>query len=350
MKHFVKKLTDWAHWPFYLFYFPIAYAWPLYYLKSRSLWFFTSSNPTLAFGGFEGVAKQDMYKQLPSHLCPHSIFIKPSMSFDAVVKQVHTEGITYPFIVKPDVGMKGLLFRKIENESQLQTYHSCMPVDYIIQEFLDHPLEVSVFYYRKPGSSNGRITALIGKELFMVTGDGASTIAELVERHPEAKGLLPKVEKQFGPRLKEVLASGETFCISHIANLFNGARFYNLKNQISAELISVFDRICDANQFYYGRYDIKCRCVDDLKQGNGFYILEFNGAGSVPNHVFTGTYTLLEAYKEMLLHWRLLYEASTINHKNGHQHWSFLKGHHFLKRSRQHFNVLKKLDRELVLT
>jgi len=346
----VKRLTDWTHWPFLLFYAPIAIAWPWYYLKSRSLWFFTASNPTITFGGFEGEAKSEMYRQLPAHLLPRSIFIKPHTPFDTVLQQVEQHGLTYPFIVKPDVGMKGLLFRKIEQEPQLQTYHRHMPVAYIIQEFLDLPLEVSVFYYRKPGNPTGRITALIQKDLLEVTGNGSATLAELVQQHPDAKTLLTKIENEQQAHLNRVLKPGEVFRVLHVANLFNGARFKNLAAQIDAGLLHVFDAISQENSFYYGRYDIKCNAIADLKQGRDFYILEFNGAGSTPNHIYTGTYTLLQAYKEMLLHWRLLYEASALNHKNGHRHWSFLKGHRFLKASKKHFNVLKKLDAELTLS
>jgi len=67
-KAFINRVTDWHNWPFYLFYTPIAYAWVLYYIKTRSLWFYTASNPTLAFGGFEGVPKSQMYNQLPEEL------------------------------------------------------------------------------------------------------------------------------------------------------------------------------------------------------------------------------------------------------------------------------------------
>ncbi len=348
MKNIVKRLIDWEHWPFYLFYFPISYAWPWYYIKSRSLWFFTASNPTLAFGGFEGERKSEMYKQLPAHLCPRSILIKPSASFEDVMQQVRMQRMQYPFIVKPDVGMKGILFRKIENEAQLEKYHKHMPVDYIIQQFLDHALEVSVFYYRKPGSNKGCITALIAKDLLEVTGDGVSAISELVTKHPDAKGMVPAIKKQYGKDLEKVLGIGERFCLSHIANLDNGAKFINLYDKVDEKLAEVFDDISRKNQFYYGRYDIKCESLEDLK-GEDFYILEFNGAGSVPNHVFTGTYTLLQAYKEILLHWRLMFEASEINHKNGNRYWSFIKGHRFLKSSKKHFNVLKKLDKELFL-
>jgi len=111
----------------------------------------------------------------------------------------------------------------------------------------------------------------------------------------------------------------------------------------------VFDDISRNNRFYYGRYDIKCESIEDLKDGKNFYILEFNGAGSVPNHIYTGTYTLAQAYKEILSHWKLMFEASEINHKEGNPYWSFMKGHLFLKNSKKHFNVLKKLDKELVL-
>ena len=349
MRNLVKRLTDWEHWPFYLFYFPISYAWPWYYFKSRSLWFFTASNPTLAFGGFEGERKSVMYQQLPAHLCPRSIYIKPSTPFADVLHKVETEKMEYPFIVKPDVGMKGILFRKIENEKQLEKYHRYMPADYIIQDFLDQPLEVSVFYYRKPGNDKGRITALIAKDLWEVTGDGFSTISELAARHPEAKGLLQKIKNQHGQGLERVLNTGEIFCLSHVANLFNGAKFINLTYKVDEKLVKVFDEISLNNEFYYGRYDIKCESIEDLRDGKSFYILEFNGAGSVPNHIYTGTYTLGQAYKEILLHWKLMFEASEINHKEGNHYWSFMKGHLFLKNSKKHFNVLKKLDKELVL-
>ena len=36
-----------------------------------------------------------------------------------VKKKIAEAGFMYPFIVKPDVGMKGILFRKIDNEEQL---------------------------------------------------------------------------------------------------------------------------------------------------------------------------------------------------------------------------------------
>lgn len=345
----VKKITDWKHWPFYLFYSPLSIAWVGYYIKSRSLWYYTAANPTISFGGFEGEGKTEMYQQLPPHLCPRTVVVEPGSAFDDVRQQVARKGISYPFIVKPDVGMKGIMFRKIEREEQLQKYHERMPATYLVQEFLDTPYEVSVFYCRRPGNEKGEITALIQKDLLEVRGDGQSTLEELIRRNPETTSWMEKMQREQGRRLSQVLAEGERFCLSHVANLYHGAHFINLTKRVSRQLVRLFDEISLSNQFFYGRYDIKCASIEEMLEGRNFYILEFNGAGSVPNHVFTGDFTLLGAYKEILRHWKALYNISKANKEKGIAYWGLRKGYRFLQNSKRHFQVLKKLDKELLL-
>lgn len=350
LRGLVKKITNWHHWPFYLFYAPLSFAWVGYYLKSRSLWYYTASNPTISFGGFEGEGKMEMYRQLPPHLCPRTLVVEAASRIDDVLRLVAGKGFTYPFIVKPDVGMKGIMFRKIEREDQLRKYHERMPATYLVQEFLDTPYEVSVFYCRQPGSEKGAITAMIQKNLLEVRGDGQSTLEELIRRNPGTASWLGKMQREQGERLSTVLADGERFCLSHVANLYHGAHFVNLTKKVGERLVRLFDEISLSNQFYYGRYDIKCHSIEDMLEGRNFYILEFNGAGSVPNHIFTGDFTLLGAYKEILKHWRTLYTISKANREQGIAYWGPRKGYTFLQQSRRHFNVLKRLDKELVLT
>lgn len=345
----LARVLDWQHWPFYLFYFPISYAWLFYFIRSRSLWFYTASNPTIKFGGFEGEGKSEMYHQLPGHLLPKSLFILPSQPVEEVLELVRQHAFHYPFIVKPDVGMKGILFRKIDNEQQLRKYHAHMPADYIIQEFLDLPYEVSVFYCRLPDSPKGTITAMIQKNLPEVIGDGKSTLEELVVRHPQAGEWLSKVSREEKDTVRRVLAPGERHCLSYVGNLIHGARFVNLTHRVDDRLLAVFDAISLQNQFYYGRYDIKCFSVEDMREGKNFYILEFNGAGSVPNHIYTGTFTLLGAYREILKHWKAMYDISAGNRRKGIEYWSLMKGYRFLRQSKRHFRVLKRLEKELVL-
>lgn len=114
-------------------------------------------------------------------------------------------------------------------------------------------------------------------------------------------------------------------------------------------MLHIFDAISHQTQFLYGRYDIKCKSVEEMLQGKNFIILEFNGAGSVPNHIHAGKYKLLQAYKEILKHWKAMYEISRDNQKRGIQYWSFSKGRSFLRNSKKYFDQLKQLDKELDL-
>jgi hypothetical protein len=303
----------------------------------------------MKFGGFEGEGKMVIYEQLPARYCPKSIFIEPQESFQGVAAKLSDAEFTFPFIVKPDVGMKGLLFRKIENIAQLKQYHQAIPTAYIIQEFLDQEEEVSVFYCRMPYSEKGEITAMIRKVLPVIIGDGSSSVAELVAHHPTASKGKAFFEKQLGSIWNTILPKGKSHNLSHVANLIHGAYFEDLKSSITSEITDLFDEISHKSHFYYGRYDIKCDAISDLRKGGTFYILEFNGAGSVPNHVFAGKYSLIGAYKEIVRHWNLMYSISEYNHRNDFPRWSWQKGHAFQKRSRKHFDILKKLDNKLVL-
>src|SRR5213075_2302853 len=132
-------------------------------------------------------SKKEMYDQLPSRSYPKTIYILHDLSFEEVKKKVSDAGFAYPFIVKPDVGMKGILFRKIENEDQLEKYHGRIPVEYIVQDLVELPVEVSVFYYRHPAKQKGEVSGFIQKELLEVYGDGKSTLWELILKHPRAK-------------------------------------------------------------------------------------------------------------------------------------------------------------------
>ena len=167
LKKIIERVTNWELWPFAVIYFPISFVWVWYMIRSRAVWFFTPSNPTISFGGFEGEGKKEMYDQLPSHLVPRTIYVMHDWPVDEVKNRIAEAGFRFPFIVKPDVGMKGILFRKIETEDQLVKYHERIPVEYIVQDLIDLPVEVSVFYYRHPSQKKGTVAALSTKNYCM---------------------------------------------------------------------------------------------------------------------------------------------------------------------------------------
>lgn len=287
-----------------------------------------------------------MYEQLPANSYPKTIYILSDTPLELVKKKVFEEaGFSYPFVVKPDIGMKGILFRKIENDEQLEKYHERIPVEYIVQELVEMPIEVSVFYYRHPAQQKGTISGFIQKELLEVTGDGVSTLWELIVQHPRAKFRLEEMRKRHEHRLHRVIEAGHKFYLSYAGNHNRGAKFIDLSHEIDEQMLRIFDELSHyTDKFYYGRYDIKCTSIDDLKQRKNYSILEFNGCGAEPNHIYDAGLTLVQAYREILKHWKALYEISKYNHKNGTPYWTFKRGWNHLKESQRHFKLLEKFD------
>lgn len=347
-KSFHEKLNNWELWPFGLRYLAITPKWLWYCMRSRSVWFFTASNPTLTFGGFEGEGKKEMYELLPPGSYPKTIYINKNDPYEKVHQLIRENGFTYPFCVKPEVGMKGLLFRKVNKEEQLKYYHENVPLDYLVQALIEYPVEASVFYYRFPHQKKGVITGFIQKELMEVVGDGKNCLLDLIMEHPKAKYRVDEMRIKHADSLQTVLPLNQRYYLTHAANLNRGAKFINLKHLINEELVQVFDAISHSAQFYYGRYDLKCSSIDDLKRGKNFLILEFNGCGAEPNHVYNTGYTLSQAQKEFLEHWKVLFRISRYNNKQGVTYWPFTKGLKFLREARKHLSLLEEYDTKII--
>lgn len=299
------------------------------------------------FSGFEGETKEEMFQQMPLQFSPITIYIQPSEKPDCVLKKMTDAGLQFPVAAKPDVGTKGLLFRRIKNKEQLATYHSLLPFAYVIQEMITLPLEMSIFYVRYPGEEKGMITGLIAKEYLHVKGDGKSTLKQLIESHPKAFMISQEQKHKHVKRLNDVIAANEILYLNELGNHNRGARFINLKNEIDEELLSMIDKInLYSKTFYYGRYDIKTSSLEDLKKGNCISILEFNGVGSEPNHIYDIGLSYTQAINIIAKHWKCMYEIGRINYKNGIAYIPFWKGVRMFRASIKNTKLMKRLDLE----
>jgi hypothetical protein len=348
VKGIINKITNWEAWPFELIYTPMSFFWLWYTIKSGAVWFFTSSNPKLTFGGMEGEPKKEMYDLLPEGFFPSTFYVLPNEDFSEIQHKLTQHQIDYPLIVKPEVGGQGILLRMIENEAALKRYHELMPWEYIVQNLVYYPMEVSVFYIRHPKEKTGRVTGFLHKVPLQVTGDGVQTLASLIGQHPKGGKRLEELYNKHRERWNDVLPAGEKYMLSYAANHNRGAQFIDLKDKIDQELVAVFDAISlKIDDFFYGRYDIMCSSAEDLKAGKNFTILEYNGCGAEPNHFYDTGYTLMGAYKEILKHWKALYEISNYNKQQGVKPWAFAKGTQFLKSARMHIRDMKRVDAEM---
>ncbi len=348
LKRSSEKLTNWELWPFALIYAPLGPLWLWYAIKAKAFWWFSPANPTLTFAGFEGEGKKEMYDQLPQNSYPKTVYVTPQMSVEEVIESVAKNNFTYPICAKPEVGLKGLLFRKIDEEKKLKTYHQKVEVDYLIQEMVEAPLEVSVFYYRYPNKPKGVISGFIQKDMLHVIGDGKTTLWNLIVAHPKAVHRLEEMQVKHENRLEQIIPDGEKYILTYAANLNRGAHFTNLSGEIDEQLLTLFDPLSHSCQWYYGRYDLKCNSIEELKQGK-FIILEFNGAGAEPNHVYHAGYSWAGALKVFAHHWSVLYKIARYNNKhNGCRYWGNKEGKNWMVQASKHSEILQRLDREVL--
>ncbi|MDQ3017935.1 MAG: hypothetical protein M3R25_14580, partial [Bacteroidota bacterium] len=263
-------ITHWESWHWFAKYIIITPAWVLLCVKARTLWFFTPSNPSITFGGFAGETKSEVYAQLPQGTWPKSIFISPTDLFSCVLTQMEEKGLTYPIVVKPDSGLMGFMFRKVETEEHLRQYHEVMSVNYIVQSYIDYPLEISVFYYRFPNQSAGTITGFLKKEFLEVIGDGRKTLLQLIIEYPRVQFRIEEMIGKHASHLQNVIPEGHRYFLSYALNLSRGGKLISLEHEKDKRLLDVFDSLSHHTGFYYGRYDIRCQSIDDLKAGQKY--------------------------------------------------------------------------------
>lgn len=289
-----------------------------------------------------------MYDLLPEELYPKTIYVMPGEEHASIQLKMEKRGLKLPAIVKPEAGGQGILLRKVDKMEELLDYHSKVPVQYIVQELVVYPMEVSVFYYRYPDKLKGVVTGFLHKVPLQVTGDGVHTLYQLIKQHPKAYKREEELQLKHGINFNKILETGEKYMLSYAANHNRGARFINLASEIDDKLVSVFDKLSiQINDFYYGRYDIMCTSVEDLKNGINYTILEYNGCGAEPNHFYDTGYTLIGAYREILKHWKVLSRISRYNNSKGIKYWPLFKGIRFRKATNKHYAIIREADRTI---
>ncbi|MCF6133122.1 D-alanine--D-alanine ligase [Flavobacterium wongokense] len=318
MRLFLHKLFHWEYWPFQVVYIPIYFLWAYYALKARSIFFFNACNPTIKNGGFMMESKMEIYNLIPPQYYPKTKLIKEKIQFDAVEDILENSKINFPFIAKPDIGLRGSAVKKITNEEELKNYHSKADFDYLVQDLIPFEKEVGIFYVRFPHQKHGKITGIVAKEFLIIEGDGCSTIEELLKTNPRFEFQLKALEKEYGTQLKTILAKDEKKNLVPYGNHARGAKFLDYSHLISAELTQVIDEMClQVPEFYFGRMDLMYNTWEELEQGKNFSVVELNGAASEPTHIYDPKHSLFFAWKELARHIRYMFEISVENHKRG---------------------------------
>jgi hypothetical protein len=332
--NFVIKLKNWEYWPFGIVQFPVI----LYVLwlavRARSPVFFSASNPGITMGGMFGESKFDVLRKIPSRYIPATVRVAASSSADDIMKIIAAERFTFPLIFKPDLGERGFMVEKIKNEREVQAYLARVKIDFLIQELVALPLEFGVFYTRFPNSANGRVTSVVMKEMLTVIGDGKSTLEELILRLDRARLQWPILQRKFQDRLLEIPNHGQRIELVSIGNHCLGTKFLDGSHLINDRISMTFDTLSkQIPGFYFGRFDLRCGNLEDLYEGN-IKIMELNGCGAEPAHIYHPGYSLRKAVGVLLKHWRNIFIIARENRERGIPYIS-------LREALQHYKKFK---------
>lgn len=318
MRRFFIKLRSWEYWPQWIVYMPLG----VYYLylaaRARSLFFFSATNPGIETGGMFFESKWDVFQLIPDHLYPTTLQIGEDESADRVAGRIETAGISFPLIAKPDRGERGWGVQRINNLNELADYRQKNRMTFLVQAYVDYPIELSIFYVRHPHSSKGMISSVTYKKLLAIVGNGRSTIRELILGADRAYLQKDVLFRQFADRLNDILANGEELILVPYGNHVRGAEFKDFRAIIDDELLLTFDSICrQIPGFYYGRFDLRVKSLADLKEGKHIAIMELNGAGAEPAHIYDPRFRFLQAQSDIIWHYRQMFEIAMHNKKQG---------------------------------
>jgi hypothetical protein len=343
---FFIKLFHWEYWPFHIVYAILYPYWFWLCLRARSFFFFNTSNPFINNGGFLMESKKAIYDLVPAEYYPHTLLFEAGINCEKLMDTIKETRLRFPLIAKPDIGMKGLSVKKVHDETELVNYAGNSKVNFLVQEFVSFEREVGIFYYRYPDEPEGYISGIVQKEFLTVKGDGVSTITELLYQDKRFILQLPVLQKTYGDELNSILREGEEELLVPYGNHARGAKFLDISCMADEELTRSINAICSkVKGFYFGRLDIRFRTWEELKAGQHFSIIELNGAGSEPTHIYDPKHSIFFAWKEIVRHWNILFRISRINHRLLQKpYMNISQGLRMLKENKQYVKLITEAE------
>lgn len=316
-------------WPGWAFYGPIAAYWIALGLRYGSLSLPTAANPNITLGGLCGESKRSILDQVgeTQHdmLARYTAVITDGSDaradLAAAEAAIARAGFRYPVVAKPDIGCNGTGVRLVTDQADLLRYLDAFPRNegLLLQEFIRHDGEAGLFYVREPGERSGRLTSITLKYPPHVIGDGRSTLRELILADPRA-GQVPHLYlPRLAERLQEIPARGEAVRLVFVGNHCKGSIFRNGIALATPALTARIDALAQSMpEFHFGRIDVRFESTQALARGEGFRVIEINGAGSEATHVWDPATSLLDAWRAQFFHYAAAFRIGAANRARGY--------------------------------
>lgn len=315
------RLWRFEYWPFWAFYMPVWFAWPLLAIRGRSLVFFTASNPFIPLGGCLEESKSAILSQLPQDYLPQWQLVSRLEDCDAL-------HFSWPLVAKPDVGERGDHVAIVRDLNELKNYARNLKRPFIVQEYLASNCEAGVMVVRLPDTNQVLVTSIVTKGFLQVTGDGKNTVETLALALPRARFQWPRL-KALGVDGTRIPKRDEVVLLEPIGNHKRGTTFIGGQHLRNAAVQATVEKIVsDIPGFYFGRFDLKAPSLEAFTRGEGWKIMELNGAFSEPGHIYDPQEKLWRAWRDLVYHWWMLAVVSGQNIRRGRGaggFWEFMR-------------------------
>ncbi len=278
-----------------------------------------AANPGFEDGGFVGESKSAILQALPPAWTAASALVisgDPLARLRAFDDAMREGAWTFPVILKPDVGQKGVGVRRIESRAEAVAYLAAEPGPVIVQRYHPGPFEAGIFYYRRPDEARGRIFSITDKRFPVLVGDGASTVEQLLWDHPRYRLQVPLfLRRHDGAR---VLGDGEPLALVTSGNHCQGAVFLDGEALITPGLSARIDDIArQVPGFFIGRFDIRYASLAAFRRGDDLTIVELNGVTSESTNIYDPDYGAWRAWRTLARQWQLVFEIGAANRARG---------------------------------
>jgi hypothetical protein len=311
--------------PKWLICVPLTLQWLWLAMRYRSLSLPSAANPHITSGGLVGEGKLEYFEGMGpvahaaiANYCAVSTQCTPSGA--ELRKLMRRAVLFFPLVAKPDLGLCGYGVRLLANMGELQAYLAAFPANerVVLQAYLPQEGEAGIFYARDPVTGAGRIIGLALRYFPRVTGDGVSSIAELIALDPRAGRALNSPLHDCRHDAGRIPAAGEVVRLATIGSTRVGGLYRDGGACITPQLTAAVDAIArDMPAFYFGRFDVRFDTLTELSDGRGLTIMEINGAGSEAIHAWDPDIGLAAGLKIIFQKQSLLFSIGDAMRRQG---------------------------------
>jgi membrane protein DedA with SNARE-associated domain len=306
---FVLRKVRWEFWPIWAVYLPLLPYLLYLAVRYRSTMVFTLANPTIPTGGLVGESKAAILTHLraaASHVPP---FATARNAAEAIAA-----GIGLPFVLKPDQGERGKAVAIARTSADVEAYFQHPRGRTIVQPYIEG-LEFGLYYARHPEAPAGQLLGITWKQFPVLTGDGKRTVGQLILDDPRAVCLAQGYLRTCRRDPASIPAPGERIVLAEIGAHSRGSIFVDAGHLHTAALEATVDCVTRAHPtFHLGRFDVRTPSIEHLQRGE-FQVLELNGIGGEPVHMYDARHSYAYGWRALARHWRLAFAFGDVNRR-----------------------------------